>query len=1227
MTDGDKEELAFSKRKRAKAVMAKECWALHREVRKLMGKDIVFSKLTPTDDVKMEVYDAALKYIFENKDIKNIAIAGSYGAGKSSLLETYKKDHSDKKFLHISLAHFEETAANGAVRKDKDIEGVLEGKILNQLIQQIEVGNIPQTNFHIKRTVNDSRCIAFAVGTVVFLLALLHLKYFKAWSGWVDSLTDLYLKTLLQFFANPYSLFISGVVATVLFGLGLYQLIKAQKNKNIFRKLSVQGNEIEIFGEDDNSYFDKYLNEVLYLFENSRRDVIVFEDLDRFDDNKIFERLREINILANIRLQNGKDKKQSGPLRFFYLLRDDIFVNKDRTKFFDFILPVIPVVDGSNAYDQIKNHLKRGGIFEIFEEKFLRELSLYIDDMRVLKNIYNEFMIYYNKLNTIELNANKMFAMITYKNIFPRDFSDLQLNQGFVHELFSRKNDFVELRRTECEAKIEEKKEQIENAKKEELGSLEELDYVKSRYRNTSQYNEWVNNQYPLRKKAIEDKLQNNLSALEEELLLLQEEKRIVISKKLHEIITRENVDKIFRISSENEIGDVNEYKEIKSSEYFALLKYLIRNGYIDESYSDYMTFFYENSLTKGDKMFLRSITDKVAKPYTYSLNDVNLVMSNLGMSDFEQEEILNFDLLQYLLQNKDKEELLSCFVRQLKKKSRFQFISEFFEENRERVKFVMVLNTQWPQFFGQVVSNHKMTVQQIRDYSLVTLEYMEGDDLLAVNVDDGLTTYIDSQRDYLAIENPNISKLSSALNTLQVSFKRLNYQVSNQDLFEEVYRNSLYEINVDNIRLMLEVEYHFQNVDGALKQCVTSIFSQPEQPLCGYVQESMDSFIEIVLNIPKVGFTDKSADAVMVINHDDITEEHKVEYIGKLETPIESLADIDEEIYQTELVGRAGVKYTVENILEYFGKVGMTSNLAVFINSGHDCLDYGGQEDQGALGIFWNQCIINEELSLKKFREILLSISPNYTEFNLAGVPGNKMEILIEEIFIPMTKETLTFMRNKYSDKKMQYIISNVAEYADIATGNMASAGEVQEIIKYDIDEDIKIKLLTNIKGQISVLGNNYSDRIMAYILKHNLSESELPTLYQDYSCYGDETRREIFAVAKRNMSKIISNPQSVSKDMVREMLEDISITNRVDLFIAMLAELSDDECKQYLELLDMREIAKIFEQKKRPKIQVTTVNQKVLTAMKAAGFINDFTPDENEAVYKLVRNKKANF
>lgn len=133
----------------------------------------------------------------------------------------------------------------------------------------------------------------------------------------------------------------------------------------------------------------------MYLFENAEADVIVFEDMDRFNANRIFERLREVNTLANIQLK--KDNKKV--LRFFYLLRDDIFVSKDRTKFFDYIIPIVPVVDSSNSYDQFISHFKKSGTYEKFDENFLQGLSLYIDDMRLLKNIYNEFLIYYPLLS------------------------------------------------------------------------------------------------------------------------------------------------------------------------------------------------------------------------------------------------------------------------------------------------------------------------------------------------------------------------------------------------------------------------------------------------------------------------------------------------------------------------------------------------------------------------------------------------------------------------------------------------------------------------------------------------------------------------------------------------------------------------------------------------------------------------------------------------------------
>lgn len=141
---------------------------------------------------------------------------------------------------------------------------------------------------------------------------------------------DNWLKSILSLFTHPYALIVDGLLIVGLISFIIYRLINVQKNKNIFRKLNLQGNEIEIFEESNDSYFDKYLNEVLYLFENADANVIVFEDIDRFNANRIFERLREVNTLANIQLK--KDNKKV--LRFFYLLRDDIFCFKGQNKVF-----------------------------------------------------------------------------------------------------------------------------------------------------------------------------------------------------------------------------------------------------------------------------------------------------------------------------------------------------------------------------------------------------------------------------------------------------------------------------------------------------------------------------------------------------------------------------------------------------------------------------------------------------------------------------------------------------------------------------------------------------------------------------------------------------------------------------------------------------------------------------------------------------------------------------
>jgi len=70
--------------------------------------------LSPTGNAEqVEEYCNALSWAISNrkeKDIKNIALTGPYGSGKSSILKTFMSSNKDKSlhFLPISLATFKE---------------------------------------------------------------------------------------------------------------------------------------------------------------------------------------------------------------------------------------------------------------------------------------------------------------------------------------------------------------------------------------------------------------------------------------------------------------------------------------------------------------------------------------------------------------------------------------------------------------------------------------------------------------------------------------------------------------------------------------------------------------------------------------------------------------------------------------------------------------------------------------------------------------------------------------------------------------------------------------------------------------------------------------------------------------------------------------------------------------------------------------------------------------
>jgi hypothetical protein len=945
-----------------------------------LEKKYQFEKLTLRDDINIDVYEEALDYVFESDDIRNVAISGAYGAGKSSVLASYKKKHPNKKYLHISLAHF-----NSEKKDDKEDKGekgvsesVLEGKILNQLIHQISSDNIPQTNFKVKQNINAGRIIKSALLCLALIVCIGYFCFFDEWRNFVGLFSENWFGKVLSITVNKYVRLLLGVVTLAITYIFIHATIKFQKNKNIFKRLNLQGNEIEIFEHQDDSFFDKYLNEVLYLFENSQTDVIVFEDMDRFEMNHIFERLREVNTLANIQLSNRnkqvkKDKKHKSKknekdtkkesstekikdtdndknaqevkdvkvLRFFYLLRDDVFVSKDRTKFFDYIIPIVPVVDGTNSYNQFIEHLDKNSLTEKFEKKFLQGISLYIDDMRLLKNVCNEFLIYYHRLNTTELNFNKMFAMITYKNLFPRDFSDLQNGQGYVKSLFDHKDEFVSSERGKILDLIDAKKKEIDACKSEQLVDVSELEIIKnnkhaaansySYYGKRKEYEDWINDVYPVRKAAIENKLNGRLSLLERELLDIELRLAKLESRQLKDIINRENSQTVFHTISVNEIGNESEYIEIRGSNYFALLKYLIGEGYIDKTYADYMTYFYPNSLSVVDKKFLRSVRDKQAKEYTYSLKNPALTLTYLNIADFEEPETLNFDLFEHILSNNN--EYAERFIVQLKERKKFDFLSQYFTTRKIKNSIDKIIRY-WPKFFFDVTSANSMPYDQIREISLSILLYCDDKAIESANVDNCLTEFVSKTNDYLNLNEFNISRLIRSFELINVKFRSINYDVSEKNIYKLVYEKSMYCLTYENIKNMLNHIHGIQDEAIVKHQNYSMLLSIADAPIYSYVKSNIAEYFEIIFEMCDGKIEDGETTIVNVLNDESITDEIKKSYIALLTNDVLDISQINNHQLWSILLEHKKLHFSENNLYYCFAEYkSLTALLISYIN------------------------------------------------------------------------------------------------------------------------------------------------------------------------------------------------------------------------------------------------------------------------------------------------------
>ena len=129
----------------------------------------------------------------------------------------------------------------------------------------------------------------------------------------------------------------------------------------------------------------------------------------------------------------------------------------------------------TNAGEFLINKLKS---YKDISDKFLYDVSPYISNIRILDNICNEFRIYEPIIirhQKLQLSREKLLALIIFKNLFPKDFVDLEKEKGIVKDAFDKKDEYIEQICKSIQADISAERERLKDIKEDNFSSYKEV--------------------------------------------------------------------------------------------------------------------------------------------------------------------------------------------------------------------------------------------------------------------------------------------------------------------------------------------------------------------------------------------------------------------------------------------------------------------------------------------------------------------------------------------------------------------------------------------------------------------------------------------------------------------------------------------------------------------------------------------------------------------------------
>ena len=1079
--------------------------------------DSPFQPLTPTEDAKdIEAYIQAMDFAYSPKNnlIRNIAVTGQYGAGKSSFLRSYFKNRKD--VLWVSLALFLDQIAS---KKDKpgDFENQLELSILQQML------------YVRKEPTWWSWKVIFV--TLAICMSVLGMVQPDSLVRYVSP----HLHTMIAQYAVVI-FWVSCVLVTVVVSLSFRRLILWVKSLGI-KRIDINGGGfaelgIEMPDKVAWSILNRNIQAIINFFSATDYTTVVFEDIDRFDDLRIFTKLREINLLVN----NSQEIRNKGRLiKFVYALREDLFKNeKNKVKFFDFLIPIIPRINASNSRTELLAFLHdlTGAEPSQTLKRFVKEISPYISDMRLLKNICNEYFTYKSQIKDFT-SEEELLGLIVFKNFFPESFALMHDGQGMMWDLMQAKKEALNNLIAEIDREIQACSAEIKAIEDEKFANVKQLQCIyyttlmkefsghNDRFQFNNQWwsasdiihiDNWFENlkanhlyrppygnrpiewseiekktdptcSYDEHVKRIGSRANEQTEKIKYEIQKLRD-RRLTVKRKTIKDLLAENV-----LTEDAVVSLVKKYSEDRQDAELMLI--LLKNGYLNEKYQYNISIFHEvegvNSFS--DYIFEIGVMRGEDMDWDNRIINPQAMVETLDAHYFSTDAIRNYDICAELLQSpqSDKAREFWNFISQ-KEKHNYEFVdgflscSRYADRHSNFIDCIMGANEKYIEELIEVLSVESVWPRAFVDKQLGLYVAWSLRCGRAVRSPAPVTDYINETLAFAELLEKNGIKnddeLVHVVRDFRLKFKVLDCRAASATGFLDVIiANRAYAIDGKLMRDILIAKG--LPVEGFEAKNYSVICNCGIVAIIDYIDSQFADYLENLYLKLESQQEDLPELILKVLNREDVSDEDKTRFIAKQSKQgrVKSAKDLNTVNALNLAIKLDWLQASWNNAVDVWNRNEDDLNPFWEFVGRESC--YTKLSEKNSRGISWE----DDSWWAKRFAETEEKMLPTVAmsallagmskgiiaDYSGANATPERIECLVRDGRIKFSKELYQSLRDQANDSHITLAAMCIRDFCDEYSDGMMKADEVRKLLKSEHFHRRNLPLTVNtLKGVV---------------------------------------------------------------------------------------------------------------------------------------------------------------